>query len=70
MDHVGWSRRHTALYYMQLAKVMNPTGASQRLTSPAALEASQSWSDINQLQRFVCAFPPSNIASSASVSMD
>ena len=48
MDHVGWSRQHTASYYMQLAKVMNPTGASQRLTSPVALEALQSWSDINQ----------------------
>ena len=25
MDHVGWTRRHTALYYMQLAKVLNST---------------------------------------------
>lgn len=24
MDHVGWIRRHTALYYLQLAKVLNP----------------------------------------------
>ena len=24
MDHVGWTRRHTASYYMQLAKVLNP----------------------------------------------
>ena len=24
MDHVGWTRRHTALYYMQLAKVLDP----------------------------------------------
>ena len=23
MDHVGWSRRHTALHYLQLAKVLN-----------------------------------------------
>jgi hypothetical protein len=23
MDHVGWTRRHTALYYLQLAKVLN-----------------------------------------------
>ena len=28
MDHVGLTRRHTALYYMQLAKVLNPAGAS------------------------------------------
>ena len=26
MDHVGWTRRHTAPYYMQLAKVLNPAG--------------------------------------------
>ena len=24
MDHVGWTRRHTALYYMQLTKVLHP----------------------------------------------
>ena len=23
MEHVGWARRHTALYYLQLAKVLN-----------------------------------------------
>ena len=28
MDHVGWTQRHTALYYLQLAKVVNPAGAS------------------------------------------
>ena len=33
MDHVGWSNRHTALYYMQLAKVLNPCGASAKLAS-------------------------------------
>ena len=26
MDHVGWTHRHAALYYMQLAKVLNLTG--------------------------------------------
>ena len=31
MDLVSWTRRHTALYYMQLAKVFNSTGASVRL---------------------------------------
>jgi hypothetical protein len=31
MDHVGWTQRHTALYYLQLAKVLNPAGASSRL---------------------------------------
>ena len=24
MDHAGWTRRHTALHYLQLAKVLNP----------------------------------------------
>ena len=27
MEHVGLARRHTALYYVQLAKVLNPSGA-------------------------------------------
>ena len=31
MDHVGGTQRHTALYYLQLAKVLNPAGASSRL---------------------------------------
>lgn len=52
IDHVGWTRYHTALYDMQLAKVLNPAGASARL---ACL-----WQDINQLKWFVCAFPAVN----------
>ena len=31
IEHVGWSNRHTALYYMQLAKVLNPCGASAKM---------------------------------------
>ena len=57
MDHVGWTRRHRALYYMQLVKVLNPAGASARLASNIGMEPSCSWQDINQLKRFVCAFP-------------
>ena len=57
MDHVGWTRRHTALYYMQLAKVLNPAGASARLASNIGTEPSCSCQDKNQLKRFVCAFP-------------
>lgn len=38
MDHVGWSKRHTALHYMQSAKVLNPAGASARLASHQAME--------------------------------
>ena len=39
MDHVGWARRHTALYYLQLAKVLNPSGASGRLSASDQTEA-------------------------------
>ena len=56
MDHVGWTRRHTASYYMQLAKVLNPAGASAQLASNIGTEPSCSWQDINELKRFVCAF--------------
>ena len=31
MDHIGWNCRHTALHYLQLAKVLNPSGASASL---------------------------------------
>ena len=57
MDHVGWNRRHTALYSMQLAKVLNPSGASARLASNVGSEPTNTWQEINQLKRFVCAFP-------------
>ena len=57
MDHVGWSRRHTALYYLQLAKVLNPMGASAKLASHDAPQVTAAWTDLNQLKRFVCAFP-------------
>ena len=55
MDHVGWSRHHTALYYLQLAKVFNPAGA--RLLSSSAVNVTEPWTNINELKRFVCAFP-------------
>ena len=57
MDHVGWSRQHTALYYLQLVKVLNPYGASARLVSEDMPNAINSWVDLNELKRFVCAFP-------------
>lgn len=59
MDHVGWTRRHTALYYLQLAKVLNPAGASARLASSGIGDTSP-WQDINELKRFVSAFPVDN----------
>ena len=30
-ERVDWARRHRASYYLQLAKVLNPSGASARL---------------------------------------
>jgi hypothetical protein len=57
MDHVGWSRRHTALYYMKLGRVLNPSGASAHLAAADRLNTTTDWQDINQLKRFVCAFP-------------
>ena len=36
MDHIGWKRRHTAFHYLQLAKVLNSSGASARLAWPPA----------------------------------
>ena len=59
MEHVGWSRRHTALYYLQLAKVLNPSGASARLAESTG-DVLTPWKDTNQLKRFVCAFPVTN----------
>ena len=44
MDHAGWTRRHTALHYLQLAKVLNPAVTAE-------------WNDVTVLKRFVCAFP-------------
>ena len=57
MDHVGWNRRHTALHYLQLAKVLNPMGASAKLASDELMDVTPHWEEINKLKRFVCAFP-------------
>ena len=57
MDHVGWTRRHSALYYLQLAKVLNPSGASGRLVATDLAEVINPWQDVNDLKRFISAFP-------------
>ena len=56
-DHVGWTRSYTALYYLQLAKVLNPAGASARLSAVDVPSVSSDWQDINNLKRFICVFP-------------
>ena len=57
MDHVGWACRHTALYYLQLAKILNLEGASAKLAEADLTSATTEWSNINDLKQFVCAFP-------------
>lgn len=54
-DHIGWIRRHTALHYYQLAKVLNP--ASARLATIGIPTVTSEWNDVNVLKHFVCAFP-------------
>ena len=53
IDHVGLSRHHTALYYLQLAKVLNPAGASACLSSSFAANVTEPCTDINELKRFL-----------------
>ena len=60
MEHVSCARRHTALYYLQLAKVLHPSGASARLAEASVVEFATPWKDTNQLKQFVCAFPADN----------
>ena len=57
IDHVGWTRRHTDLHYLQLAKVLNQSGASARLSAVAIPAVTAEWNDVNVIKRFVCAFP-------------
>ena len=60
MDHIGWKSRHTALHYLQLAKVLNPSGAFARLASSEVMSINNTWTDLNELKRFLCAFPTVN----------
>ena len=53
MDHVGWTHRHTALYYLQLAKVINPAGASARLAHVDLSSVTSEWENLNELKCFV-----------------
>ena len=57
MDHVGWNRSHTVLHYLQLAKVLNPSEASAKLASSEVMNVNNTWTDMNELKRFLCAFP-------------
>jgi hypothetical protein len=59
MGHVGWNRHHTALYYLKLENVLNPMGASAMLATATPVDTTSDWQDLNELKRFVCAFPSS-----------
>lgn len=61
MDHIRWANGHTALYDMQLAKVLNPCRASTKLVSSEVLNIPNAWQDICELKRFVCAFFTDNL---------
>lgn len=60
IEYVSWAQRHTALYYLQLAKVLNPGGALARLAETSVDEVATLWKDTNQFKQFVCAFPADN----------
>ena len=47
MGHVGWTPRHTALHYLELAKVRNPSGASARLSAVDIPAVTAEWNNIN-----------------------
>lgn len=51
MDHVGWSRRQTGVYYLQSAKVLNPDGASAGLVSESDADVINPWQNMNELKR-------------------
>jgi len=53
----GWTQRHTALYYLQLARVLNPAGASARLAQVDLSSVTSEWENLNELKRFVSTFP-------------
>ena len=59
MEHVGWARRHTASYYLQLGKALNHDGAWGRLPASSAENVVAPWQNVNQLKRFVCVFSAS-----------
>ncbi|KAJ7375319.1 development of secondary female sexual characteriztics [Desmophyllum pertusum] len=41
----------------QLAKVLNPSGASAKLASSEVMNVNNTWTDMNELKRFLGAFP-------------
>ena len=59
MSHVGWTNKHTALYYMKLAEVIRTGSPSEVLSSEASSSspATSLYSDLNRLKNFVSAFP-------------
>ena len=46
MDHVGSTRRHTALHYLQLARALNPACASTRLSAVDISALTSEWNGL------------------------
>ena len=57
MGHVRWTRRHTALYYVQPAKVLNPSGASAKLVLSIVTDATYFLAGHYKLERICLCFP-------------
>ena len=62
MEHVGWEWAHTAKYYMQLAKVINPEGAAGLMAETAGSDTQNSdiqehYQTMNDRSAFATAFP-------------
>ena len=51
MEQVSWARRHTAFYYLQMAKVLSPGGVSARLAETSVNEVATPCKDTNELKR-------------------
>ena len=58
------------LYYLQLAWVLNPCGASAKLASNEVFNIPNAWQDINELKRFFVLFPQITLIRSFSRSND
>lgn len=52
MDHIGWKSSKTALHYIKLQKVMNPSGAASILADLDP-QLGQTYKDWNTLKGFV-----------------
>lgn len=55
MDDIGWKSSKTALHYIKLRQVVNPSGAAARLAN-LPLDTGESYRRVNRLEGFTPAF--------------